>query len=371
MNPFPEAVPEPAVMPESMPKAPSTALKGRGTASRIPGRFAITSVELDADGEPLPHPATEVSAETARTLITRNRSPDVPFNLSINPYRGCEHGCIYCFARPSHAYLDLSPGLDFETRLRVKHNAPQLFEQELRKPGYRCETIALGVNTDAYQPLEKEQEVVRRLLEVALQFKQPLSIITKSGLILRDLDLLQAMARQRLLHVAISVTSLDNDLKRIMEPRAASPSMRLRVIRELRAAGVPVTVLLAPLIPLINEHEMESIIDAVAAAGAQSIAYILLRLPHEVAPIFAEWLHQHFPERAGHVLSRLSAMRGGQLYDGRFGRRMTGEGIFAELISQRFQVARRKAGLGNREGFALDCSQFRVPPRRGDQLSLL
>lgn len=346
-------------------------IKGRGSASHIPGRFAITTVELDDDGEPLPHPATELTAETARSLITRNRSPDVPFNLSINPYRGCEHGCVYCFARPSHAYLDLSPGLDFETRLRVKHNAPQLFEQELRKPGYCCETIALGVNTDAYQPVEREQRVVRQLLEVALRFKQPLSIITKSGLILRDLDLLGELARRRLVHVAVSVTTLDDDLKRVMEPRAASPAVRLKVIRELRAAGVPVTVLLAPLIPLINDHELEGMVAAVAEAGAQSANYLLLRLPHEVAPIFCDWLQQHFPERAGHVMSRLRDMRGGKLYDSEFGRRMTGRGVFAELLQQRFQVARRKAGLGQRERIALDCSQFWVPPRRGDQMRLL
>jgi len=345
-------------------------IKGRGCASNLPGRFATITVELEDAEASLPHPDTELRRETAKSLITRNQSPDVPFRLSINPYRGCEHGCVYCFARPSHAYLDLSPGIDFETRLSLKHNAPALFEQELRKAGYRCEPIALGVNTDAYQPVEKEQGIVRRLLEVALEFRQPMSIITKGRLILRDLDLLAEMARRGLLHVAVSVTTLDNGLKRILEPRAASPGARLQVIRELSAAGVPVTALVAPVIPVINEDELEAIVAAVGKAGAHSAGYILLRLPHEVAPIFSEWLQLHFPQRADHVLSRLASMRGGKLYDSRFGVRMTGQGPFAELIRQRFQLALRKAGLGSGKSFDLDCSQFKPPLQSGDQLAL-
>lgn len=348
-----------------------TTPKGRGTASTRPGRFAISFVELDETGEPLPNPDTELRQETAKSLITRNSSPDVPFSLSINPYRGCEQGCIYCFARPSHAYLDLSPGIDFETKLSVKVNAPELFEAELRKPGYRCEPIALGINTDAYQPVEKQQRVTRRLLEIALEFRQPLSIVTKSGMILRDLDIIEQMAALRLIHVAVSTTTLDNDLKRILEPRTASPAMRLRVIRELSAVGVPVTALMAPVIPLINEHEIEDVAAAVSEAGALSAGYILLRLPHEVAPLFVEWLREHFPDRAGHVISRLTSMRGGKLYDSRFGERMTGKGIFAELIAQRFRLALRKHGLNGERMTGLDCSRFRVPPAPGDQLSLL
>ena len=362
-------------MPESSPpSAPTTksnnSIKGRGTGSRLPSRFAIHVIELDETGEPSRNPLTELHRETAKSLITRNSSPDVPFKLSINPYRGCEHGCIYCFARPSHAYLDLSPGIDFETRLSVKHNAPELFERELRKPGYRCEPIALGINTDAYQPVEKEQGVVRRMLEIALAFNQPLSIITKSGLILRDLDLLARMAERRLIHAAVSTTTLDNDLKRILEPRTAAPTVRLKVIRELTAVGVPVTALIAPVIPQINEHELEGIVEAVADAGAESAGYILLRLPREVEPLFVEWLHQHFPERANHVLNRLQDMRGGKLYDSRFGKRMTGEGVFAEMINQRFHLALRKSGLDGRRTTDLNCGDFCPPGRSGDQLGL-
>ena len=350
---------------------PTHTIKGRGTASTLPGRFTVAVIELDETGEPLPNPATELRHETARSIISRNQSPDVPFRLSLNPYRGCEHGCVYCFARPSHAYLDLSPGLDFETKLSVKHNAPELFEEALRKPGYRCEPIALGINTDAYQPIEREQGVVRQLLETALAFNQPLSIITKSGLILRDLDLLTEMASRHLIHTAVSVTTLSNDIKRTLEPRTASPATRLKVIRELSAAGVPVMAMVAPVIPLINEHELEGIVGAAAEAGATSAAYVLLRLPHEVAPLFVGWLRQHFPERAGHVISRLCAMRGGKLYDSDFGTRMTGRGIFADLINQRFHIALRKHGLEGRRAPTLNCADFAPPPAAGDQLSLI
>jgi DNA repair photolyase len=347
------------------------AIKGRGSRANIPGRFEIRQVELDADNEVVAAPTTEFRMETARSIITRNASPDVPFTLSVNPYRGCEQGCIYCFARPSHAYLDLSPGLDFETKISVKHNAAALFEQELRQPGYRCEPIALGINTDAYQPAEKTQEISRQILDVARQFKQPISIVTKSALILRDKDLLAEMARENLIHVAVSLTTLDNRLKRILEPRAADASSRLRVISELRAAGVPVSVLIAPVIPLINEREMEQIIEAASDAGATSVAYILLRLPNEVAPLFIDWLYQHFPQRAGHILARIKDMRGGQLYNSRFGERMKGQGIFAELISQRFHLAAKKFGMNIRSSEPLDCSQFSPPIQAGDQLSLL
>ncbi len=349
------------------------AIKGRGTASTLPGRFATRITLLDRtddDGEETPSPVTELRRETAKTLITRNDSPDVPFNLSVNPYRGCEHGCIYCFARPTHAYLDLSPGLDFETRLSVKHNAPELFERELRHPRYRCEPIALGINTDAYQPVEKEQGVVRRLLQIALDYRQPLTLITKGGLILRDLDLLAAMAERNLVHVGVSVTTLDNDLKRILEPRTASPAMRLKVIRQLSAAGVPVSAMVAPVIPFINDAELESIVEACAGAGVERMAYVVLRLPHEVAPLFVEWLRNHFPMRADHVLNTLRDLRGGKLYDAAFGQRMRGRGIYADLIRQRFRVAIRKHGLQRRSTSGLDCSQFSPPVRCGEQWSL-
>jgi len=350
-------------------------IKGRGTANNMAGRFAINLIEIDENDEVIaqletPSPTTQVRYEKAKSIISRNNSPDVPFSQSINPYKGCEHGCIYCFARPSHAYLDLSPGLDFETKLVAKPNAAYLLEQELAHPKYRCETIALGINTDAYQPIEKKLRVTRELLEVALAHHQPISIITKSTLILRDIDILSQMAEKKLIHVAISVTTLDNDLKRILEPRTASGNTRLRVVKTLREAGIPVSVLAAPVIPFINDHELEAIIEGSAEAGAQSINYIMLRLPHEVAPLFEDWLKQHYPDRADHVLQRIMDMRGGKLYNSEFGKRMTGEGIFADLINQRFHIARKKHGLGNQRLSPLDCHQFKVPPKTGDQITL-
>lgn len=350
-------------------------IKGRGTANNLAGRFAITLVEVDDDDVPIEDleassPQTQVRYEIAKSIITRNNSPDVPFSLSVNPYRGCEHGCVYCFARPSHAYLDLSPGLDFETKLTAKTNAAELLAAELARANYRCEPIALGINTDAYQPIEKQLGITRQLLSVCLAHGQPVSLITKSTLILRDLDILTEMAQKRLVHVAISVTTLDNHLKRILEPRTASGKTRLQVIKTLREAGIPVTVLVAPVIPFINDNEMEQIVAASAEVGAQSIHYIMLRLPHEVAPLFEEWLIQHYPDRAAHVLQRIMDMRGGKLYDSRFGKRMTGEGLFADIINQRFHLARRKHGLADERLSLLDCSQFKEPPKEGDQFSL-
>lgn len=336
-------------------------IKGRGSSSSMTGRFAIHVVELDEHGEPPTNPDTEIRLETAKSLITRNKSPDIPFTQSINPYRGCEQGCIYCFARPSHSYLDLSPGLDFETRISAKINAPELLAHELSRPGYRCEPIALGINTDAYQPAERRLEITRKLLSIALDFKQPLSIITKSGLILRDTDLLTQLAQDNLIQVTVSMTTLSKHLKRTLEPRTASPAMRLRVIEQLSRAGVPVNVLVAPVIPLINEPEIEAILAAVAGAGATGASYILLRLPHEVAPLFLNWLQQHFPERAAHVESRIRALRGGKLYDSEFGSRMRGEGVYADLIRQRFMLAARKLGLTNERHHTLDSGHFRNP----------
>ncbi|WP_137886096.1 PA0069 family radical SAM protein [Pseudomonas sp. 2FE] len=345
--------------------------RGRGTASNPHNRFAPTRSVAEDDGwfqEVPPSRATEVRLETAKTIITRNQSPDLPFDRSLNPYRGCEHGCIYCYARPSHAYWDMSPGLDFETKLIAKSNAPALLEQQLSKPGYLCAPINLGSNTDPYQPIEREHQLTRRTLEVLLRYRHPLTIVTKGSLVLRDLDLLSELAKQRLVAVMISLTTLDDELKRIMEPRAAAPSARLRAIRVLREVGVPVGVLCSPMIPLINDSELEQLLAAAKGAGAQSAAYMFLRLPREVAPLFEEWLAAHFPERAEHVLSLVRQSRGGELYDSRFGTRMRGEGPFAELLAQRFKLALKRLGLNRREGFNLDCSRF-CPP--GGQMALL
>ncbi|WCN10945.1 PA0069 family radical SAM protein [Marinomonas mediterranea] len=352
-----------------------TFIKGRGTSDNILGRFEKTQSHLEdeyayeATYEAQIH--TEVRYERAKSLITSNTSPDVPFRLSVNPYRGCEHGCIYCFARPSHAYIDLSPGLDFETKLTAKINAPNVFERELCNIRYQCQPIALGINTDAYQPIEKQLNITRSLLEIAYQYKQPISLITKSALITRDLSLLEKMAAENLVQVAISITTLDNDLKRILEPRTASGHTRLNLVKALSERRIPTTVLAAPVIPFVNDHELESIVHQSAEAGAQSAHYIMLRLPHEVAPLFTDWLHTHLPDRAEHVLSRIKDMRGGQLYDSQFGKRMTGEGIYADLIRQRFHLAIKKTGLSGERMLPLDCSLFRIPPKSGDQLSLI
>lgn len=345
--------------------------RGRGTASNPHNRFAPNRSVAEDDGwyqeVPLTQ-GTEVRFETAKSIITRNTSPDLPFDRSINPYRGCEHGCIYCYARPSHAYWDMSPGLDFETKLIAKSNTAALLEQQLSKPGYRCAPINLGSNTDPYQPIEREQQLTRRTLEVLLRYRHPVTIVTKGSLILRDLDLLVELARQRLVAVMISLTTLDDELKRILEPRAAAPKARLRAIRVMREAGVPVGVLCSPMIPMINDSELESLLGEAHAAGAQSAAYMMLRLPLEVAPLFEEWLAAHYPQRAAHVLSLIRQSRGGELYDSRFGSRMRGEGPFADLLAQRFAKALKRLGLDRRAGFDLDCSAF-CPP--GGQMSLL
>lgn len=345
-------------------------IRGRGTASNPHNRFAATQSVIEDDGwyqeVPLTQ-STEVRFEQARTIIARNTSPDLPFDRSINPYRGCEHGCIYCYARPSHAYWDMSPGLDFETRLIAKSNAAEVLEQQLSKPGYVCAPINLGANTDPYQPIEREQQLSRRLLEVLLRFRHPVTIVTKGSLVLRDLDLLVQLARLRLVRVMISLTTLDDELKRTLEPRAAAPKARLRAIRVLHQAGVPVGVLCSPMIPMINDSELERLLEAAREAGAQSAAYMMLRLPLEVAPLFEQWLHDHYPQRANHVLSLIRQSRGGELYDSRFGKRMRGEGVFADLLAQRFAKAMRRLEFAGRDALALDCSAF-APP--GEQMAL-
>ena len=354
-------------------------LKGRGAVSNLQGRFERDQREAFDDGWVVPGESaavdgtgaeaalpprlvTQVTREQARSILSRNTSPDIPFDTSLNPYRGCEHGCIYCFARPTHAYLDLSPGLDFETKLYAKANAAERLRDELSRPSYRCETIALGVNTDAYQPIEREQRITRGILEVLHDTDHPVALITKSSLIERDIDLLAPMAAQRLAVAAVTITTLDADLARTLEPRAATPSRRLRTIRELTDAGVPVGVSVAPVIPFITEPDLERILEAAHEAGAVYANYIVLRLPWEVRPLFQEWLQAHFPDRAERVMNRVREMRGGKDYDADFASRMRGTGIWADLIRQRFYKAADRLGFRYNR-FELDTSRFKAPPR--------
>lgn len=349
---------------------------GRGAVSNPEGRFENTRTEFVDDGwgsldEELPPLETSVQPDPARSIIARNKSPDICFDQSINPYRGCEHGCIYCYARPSHGYVNLSPGLDFETKLFFKQDAARLLEEELAAPAYRCSPITIGANTDPYQPIEREYRVTRNVLEVLAKYRHPCSIITKSAMIERDVDLLADMARDRLVLALVSVTTLNGALKRTLEPRTASPAARLRAIRTLSQAGVPVGVMVAPVIPVLTDSELEKILEAAAAAGAQSAGYVLLRLPHEVKDLFREWLAQHEPLKAQHVMSRMQAMRGGRDYDSQWGVRQRGEGEYAELLRQRFGAACRRYGLKTGEPFIHNTEAFR-PPRFGPhQFTLL
>jgi len=349
-----------------------TRRKGRGALSNPPVRFESREREAIDDGwgsleEPLPRLQTTVGIDRARNVIARNRSPDVPFDRSINPYRGCEHGCIYCFARPTHAYLGLSPGQDFESQLLRKVDAGARLRAELDRAGYEPAPITLGANTDPYQPIERDYRVTREILEVLAEYRHPVSIITKGTGIERDLDLLQEMTAWQGVSVMVSLTSLDPSIKRSLEPRAAGPRRRLELIRRLSAAGVPVGTLIAPVVPAVTDHELESLIEAAAQAGAVSAGYVLLRLPHEVQGLFTEWLQAHFPDRADHVLSLLRQAHGGQAYDSTFGRRMKGSGAWAQLLSDRFRVACRRAGLSGRSTVQLSTASFRRPPRTGDQ----
>ena len=348
-------------------------LKGRGATLNPAGRFAATTRQWVDDGwyqESVPDSiATEVRPEAARSIISHNDSPDIPFTQSINPYRGCEHGCVYCYARPSHAYVDLSPGIDFETRLFYKADAGRLLRAELARPGYRCQPIMLGANTDPYQPVEKRLGVTREILEVLLQTRHPVMIITKGTLVLRDLALLQELAAMNLVRVTVSLTTLDPELKRTLEPRAASPQARLRVISELARGGVPVSVLAAPLIPAVNDAELEQLLAAAAAAGATRAGYVLLRLPHEVKELFRAWLEQHMPLRAEHVMSLVQQARGGRDNDPRFGLRMRGTGPWAEMLRARFELARKRLGLNAERSPELDTGRF-CPPRGSGQLEL-
>jgi DNA repair photolyase len=354
----------------------SQPLKGRGALSNPHVRFESNSVERADDGwyqeeEGAASLPETVLPDRAKSVITTNNSPDVGFEQSINPYRGCSHGCVYCFARPTHAYLGLSPGLDFETKLFYKDNAVELLRAELSRRNYVCKTIALGINTDGWQPLEKRLQVTRGVLAVLAECRHPVTIVTKSALVVRDLDLLQDLARDRLVSVMVSITSLDNDIKRTLEPRTASPLARLKVIEQLSKAGVPVGVLVAPVIPSLTDHEMEQILQASKAAGASSAGYVLLRLPHEVKDLFREWLAEHYPDRANHVMSLINQSRGGKDYQAEFGTRMVGTGVFAQLLRKRFDVAKRKFGLDDAEHRHELCTDlFRPPVTNQAQMTL-
>ncbi|EMH2959562.1 PA0069 family radical SAM protein [Burkholderia multivorans] len=352
------------------PIAPPVPLKGRGAVDNLQGRYESALREAVDDGwahvsddADLPAPLrTQVFEERAKSILTRNQSPDIPFSVSLNPYRGCEHGCIYCFARPTHSYLGLSPGLDFESRIYAKINAAELLEREISRKSYVPEPIALGVNTDAYQPVERDLRITRSVIEVMHDRGLPFAAITKSSLIERDLDLLAPMAERGQVMAAVTITTLDADLARTLEPRAATPARRLRTIRALRDAGVPVGVSIAPLIPFVTEPDLERVLEACAEAGATHASYIILRLPWEVAPLFKSWLAAHFPDRADRVMNRVRDMRGGKDYDSDFAKRMKGEGIWADLLRQRFRQAVKRLGLNERRHGILDLSQFRAAP---------
>jgi DNA repair photolyase len=347
----------------------------RGALSQIQGRYETAERSPFDDGWPDEEKTagalqTTVTEERARSIIARNDSPDIPFKQSINPYRGCEHGCIYCYARPSHAYLELSPGLDFETKLFAKTNAVALLKEELSKKGYRANPIAFGTNTDCYQPIERRYKVMRGLLEVLAACDHPLTIVTKSALIERDIDLLAPMARKNLVKAFLSITTLDHRLARTLEPRAASPRRRVDALRALAAAGIPCGVMVAPLIPALTDKTLEAVLEEAAKAGATMAGWILLRLPNEVRPLFKEWLAAHYPQRAEHVISIVRQSRGGRENDPNFGSRMTGSGNFVELIGQRFELACRRFGLNSEDNHmasrgGLDCSQFRPPSLEG------
>jgi DNA repair photolyase len=372
-----------AGVPDAEPQVrlPSMQHRGRGAVTNPPVRFEQRAASpfddgwetLTADFGELPKLATSLTKDSTRSAISWNSSPDIGFDRAVNPYRGCEHGCVYCYARPTHAYLGYSPGLDFETKLIYKPEVADLLEKELRKPGYQARTLALGSNTDPYQPIERTLQLTRSLLEVLNKYNHPVGIVTKSAGVLRDLDILSSMAKRNLVRVYISLTTLDPQLARAMEPRAATPARRLHAISELTRAGVPTGVLTAPMIPGLNDVEMEKLLEAASRAGARHAGYVLLRLPHEIREMFEAWLHTHFPDRAKHVLSLVRDTRGGALNDSRFHHRFSGQGVYADLLMRRFTRAARQWGLDeSREG--LDCTRFAVPgaavPAEQAQLSL-
>lgn len=354
--------------------------KGRGAAINPEGRFETVEREAYDDGWTCDEAENEralktrIVEEKAASIITRNNSPDIPFTQSINPYQGCEHGCSYCYARPTHAYRNLSPGVDFETRIFAKVNAAELLRKELSRPGYRCEVISLGANTDAYQPAERKLGVTRGILEVCNEFNQPIGIVTKNAMVERDLDILVPMAQKRLVNVFISVNNLDHELARRLEPRCSAPVRRLQAIRALAEAGVPVGVLVAPVIPFLNDDQIEAVLEAAYEAGATQAGYVVLRLPYEVKTLFRDWLERHYPLKAKHVMSRVHAMRGGRDNDPNFGSRMRGEGEFAELLAKRFAIAKRRIGFTAldrmQRNAMLDTTQFRAPDGASRQMTL-
>ena len=340
--------------------------------AKLPGKPSNEAGETNdawQDDDTLPPLRTEVIIDSTRTIITRNQSPDISFDRSINPYRGCEHGCIYCFARPTHAYLGMSPGIDFESRLFAKPNAAELLAKELSAPGYVPRTIAIGTNTDPYQPIEKKMRIMRSILEVLRDFRHPVGIVTKSSLILRDMDILAEMAEMGLARAALSITTLDRQLARVMEPRAATPPRRIETIKALNAAGIPASVMFAPVIPALNDGELENVLAAAKEAGARSAGYVLLRLPLEIKDLFREWLETNRPDSAKHVLSLMRQMRGGKEYDSQWHLRMRGTGPYAQMIARRFLMATKRLGL-NAGSRPLRTDLFRTPPRVGDQLAL-
>lgn len=378
MKSTPERVPD--TIPDPFRRAPGAAVRGRGATFNPGNRFrretreacddgwATSTLASDDTSDTIPGDAparqlrTTVTLQQSRTIISRNDSPDIPFTQSINPYQGCEHGCIYCYARPSHAYLDLSPGLDFETRLFAKPNAAALLRAELARPGYVCDPINLGSNTDPYQPIERDWKITRSIVELLAAHEHPFTIVTKSALVERDLDLIAPMAAGSMARVFVSLPTLDRELARKLEPRAVTPQRRLETMRTLAAAGVPVGVFVAPVIPQLNDRELETVVAAAAAHGATSASWTMLRLPREVAPLFRAWLDEHYPLRAAHVMSIIQDLRGGRDHDPRFGVRMRGTGNFADLVAARFALAARRAGLATRHDVPLDTSRFR-PPR--------
>jgi DNA repair photolyase len=366
--------PDPAALDEGRLTALSGQARGRGATVNIAGRFEAYSRSLFDDGwqglEELPPFRTEVFEERPKTIITRNESPDISFDRSINPYRGCEHGCAYCYARPAHSYMGLSPGLDFESKLFAKADAAALLRAELSAKGYEPKTIALGANTDAYQPIERERKITRAILEVLAEFNHPVGIVTKSALVARDIDILAPMARKGLVKVALSVTTLDAKLARAMEPRAATPAKRLATIEQLAAAGIPTAVMVAPIIPAVNDSEIEAILKTAQTAGAREAGYVMLRLPHEVKDVFRGWLEAAMPERARKVMSLVTAVSGGKVYDASFGKRQTGTGPYAWTIGRRFELACQRLGL-NTPRTKLATHHFRRPPQPGEQLTLL
>lgn len=348
--------------------------RGRASGINPSGRYEALARHVFDDGwsslDDLPAFKTEVQVEKPRAIITRNESPDISFDRSINPYRGCEHGCVYCFARPTHAYMGLSAGLDFETKLFAKPDAARLLERELSKEGYQPRTIAIGTNTDPYQPIEKKWRIMREILEVLEAFNHPVGIVTKSALVLRDADILSRMAEKGLAKVALSVTTLDAKLSRTMEPRAATPSRRLETLRTLSEAGIPVSAIVAPIVPGLTDHEIERILESVAHAGAKEAGYIVLRLPLEVSPVFKEWLLRHYPDRYRHVMALIRSMRDGKDYDAEWGKRMKGTGPYAWQIGRRFEMAARRLGL-NTEKRSLRTDLFKAPNGQAEQLMLL